>query len=62
MEPVFHLKAKYTCEKTKGRYSGGAHNGPPKKRKKSGSKIKPTQQRVMTLLSTGKVAWSWRAV
>lgn len=62
LEPVFHLKAKYTCPKTRGRYSGGAHNGPPKKRKKSGSKIKPTRKRVMILTASGKVAWDWRAV
>lgn len=62
MEPVFELKWKYRCPKQRGRYSGGTHNGPLKKRKKSGSKIKPTQQRVMILQANGRVAWDWQAV
>lgn len=62
MEPVFELKWKYRCPKTRGRYTGGTHNGPPKKRKKSGSKIKPTMQRVKILTATGGVAWDWRTM
>jgi hypothetical protein len=62
MEPVSWIKWKYACPKTRGRYNGGTHNGPPKKRKKNGSKIKPTQQRVMILQGSGKVAWDWRTV
>lgn len=60
--PVTWIKAKYSCPKTRGRYSGGTHNGPLKKRKKSGSKIKPTLQRVMVLKPNGRVAWDWRTV
>ena len=45
-----------------GRYSGGTHNGPPKKRKKIGNKVKPTQQRVMIVQANGKVAWDWRTL
>lgn len=60
--PVTWIKWKYACPKQRGRYSGGAHNGPPKKRKKNGSKIKPTQQRVMVVQADGKVAWDWRTV
>lgn len=63
MEPVSWIKAKYAAPKQRGRYSGGTHNGPPKKRHKvSGSKPKPTQQRIMTLHGNGKIAFSWRAV
>lgn len=62
MEPVFPLKWKYRCPKTRGRYTGGTHNGPQKKRKKTGSKIKPVQQRVMILTASGRVAWDWQAV
>lgn len=60
--PVTWIKNKYSCPKQRGRYSGGTHNGPPKKRKKVGSKIKPTQQRVMIMQANGRVAWSWQAV
>lgn len=60
--PVTWMKAKYSCPKTRGRYAGGAHNGPPKKRKKTGSKIKPTQKRVMIVQASGKVAWDWQSV
>lgn len=60
--PVTWIKNKYSCPKQRGRYSGGAHNGPPKKRKKTGSKIKPTRQRVMVVQANGRVAWTWRAV
>lgn len=62
MEPVTWIKHKYSCQKQRGRYTGGTHNGPLKKRKKSGSKIKPTRQRVMILQANGRVAWDWQAV
>jgi len=60
MEPVSWLKAKYSCPKQRGRYSGGTHNGPLKKRKKvSGSKPKPVVQRVMVLSANGKTGFIW---
>ena len=60
--PVTWIKAKYSCAKTRGRYAGGAHNGPPKKRRKNGSKIKPTMRREMILQANGKVTWGWQPV
>jgi hypothetical protein len=62
MEPVSWIKWKYACPKQRGRYSGGTHNGPPKKRKKVGSKIKPTQRRVKIIQANGRVAWDWQPV
>lgn len=63
MEPISWIKAKYAAPKQRGRYSGGTHNGPPKKRKKvSGSKPKPTRQRVMTLNADNKIGFIWRTV
>jgi hypothetical protein len=62
MEPVSWIKNKYSCPKQRGRYSGGTHNGPLKKRKKTPNKIKPTQRRVKILTAAGKVAWDWQAV
>lgn len=60
MEPVSWIKWKYAAPKTRGRYSGGTHNGPPKKRKKTGSKGKSDRQRVMILQANGRVAWGWQ--
>jgi len=62
MEPMTWIKNKYAAPKTRGRYSGGTNSAPLKKRKKSGSKIKPTMLRVKVLQANGKVAWSWRTV
>jgi hypothetical protein len=63
MEPVSWLKAKYSCPKQRGRYAGGTNGAPLKKRKKvGGSKIKPTQQRVMVLGANGKTGFIWRPV
>lgn len=59
---VTWIKDKYSCLKTRGRYAGGTHNGPPKKRKKNGSKIKSAERRVMILKADGKVAWDWQTV
>lgn len=62
LEPIIWIKHKYVCPKQRGRYAGGTHNGPPKKRKKTSNKIKPTQRHVMIMQSNGKVAWDWQAV
>lgn len=64
MEPVTWMKAKYTAEKTKGRYkssSSGSSSG--RKHKKMPQKQKPTMQRVMVLTGANlKTTWTWRAV
>jgi hypothetical protein len=56
---VTWIKWKYACPKTRGRYSGGTHNGPPKKRKKNGPKV-GSGNRMMILQASGKVAWDWK--
>lgn len=63
LEPVFELKHKYTCPKTRGGYSSKSTGGNGlKKRRKNGSKVPVTRKRVMILTAGGKVAWDWQAV
>lgn len=60
--PVTWLKAKYTQEKTKGRYKGGEHPAPRRKHSKHPNKLAPTRQRVMVINTMGKTVWQWRAL